>query len=130
MYSAAGPLAGTVAILVTWAVAALAFVGVGLLVQRGFGLGEVTARRCLLSFWIGLATVVLFLQVVHFVVPIREPAVAIVAGRGGAGGGSARRGLRGSFSADHPRGRACVFLSLLCSRAGRLISGVCGRATP
>src|SRR4051812_46311960 len=73
------------AVLATWAALIVALVGIGLGLQRLFGLRNVDTSAVLLSPWNGFAVVILFLQSWHFVFAIRWPALAIVAMLGAAG---------------------------------------------
>ncbi len=67
-------------ILSVWIVQFFAFLGVGLLAGRTFSREELTVRRALNLTWIGWATCVGFLQLLHLVAPIQVSAqVCIVA---------------------------------------------------
>jgi len=72
-------------VLVSWTVLIAIFVGIGLGIQRAFRLREITTRRVLVAFWMGLVFVVGFLQLWHLFLPIALPALACVAVLGAAG---------------------------------------------
>ncbi|MFZ5624466.1 MAG: LIC_10190 family membrane protein [Gemmatimonadota bacterium] len=76
---------GALAILGTQLVVAAAFVGLGLVVRRAFGLGTVALRDVFIAFWVGLAAVMLFLLCWSFVFPVGGTALAIVLVAGLAG---------------------------------------------
>ena len=101
MMSLVGALAGSTAILVTWIVAVLDFIGVGLLRPRGFGVKEISARRLLLAVWMGLTAVILFLRMMSFVLPVRGPTLAVVAAGGLPGWLQNRTTVRQSLAAAH-----------------------------
>ena len=46
------------------------FVGIGLIIQRLLGLRKFDADHCLMGFWMGLAGIILFLQLWHFKMPV------------------------------------------------------------
>ena len=67
------------AVLVTWAALLVVLCGIGVGVQRLFGLKSFDTSRILLSPWNGYAIVILFLQLWHFVLPIQWPALLVTA---------------------------------------------------
>lgn len=80
-----GGIAGTLA---TWVVLTAVLSGWGLLLRRSFGLRTLCYEDADTCFWLGLGTVILFLQLWHFLLPIRWPATAAVIALGLAGIGA------------------------------------------
>ncbi|HJU75488.1 MAG TPA: hypothetical protein VJ717_17220, partial [Gemmatimonadaceae bacterium] len=77
MFVAAYPL-GVLCVLLTQLLVAAAFVGIGLLVRRAFGLTKVSLDDCFTAFWIGFGVVILALMLWHFVLPVNAAALALV----------------------------------------------------
>jgi hypothetical protein len=78
-------LLAVLAVLATWIALLLMLGGIGVGWQRVFGAPQITGVNVLLSPWNGLALVILFLQVWHFLFAIRWPAL-VVCGIWGAAG--------------------------------------------
>jgi len=76
---------GMVSILATWLLVLLAFCGIGLSIQRLFGLKNQKAEQVLASFWIGWAFVLMILQLWHLVAPVDLRAAVCVILLGAAG---------------------------------------------
>ncbi len=77
--------AGILSILATWAVVALALVGWGFAARRSFGLRRLCTDAALMSFWMGFALVILFLQLWHLWLPVSWEAAVVVGAVGLAG---------------------------------------------
>lgn len=71
-------IAGTIVVLLSQMLLAAAFVGVGLLVRRAFGLRHLVIRDVVVAFWVGIALVVALLYVWTFAFPINAIPLAIV----------------------------------------------------
>jgi hypothetical protein len=71
-------IAGILSILVTWAVLMAIACGIGLIFRRLFGLRMLDAQSLLASFWFGTSLIVLFLQLWHFLFPIKWHAFAVL----------------------------------------------------
>lgn len=78
-------VAGVAAVLLSEAVLAAAFAGVGLLVRRAFGLTTLGLDECFDAFWIGLSAVILALMLWNFAFPINGVMLALVLAAGAAG---------------------------------------------
>lgn len=78
-------LTATGSVLLTWALLGAVFIGVGLIVQRLFGLKIVDTEHCLIGFWMGFCFVIIFLQVWHFWFAVTWHALATVVAAGTAG---------------------------------------------
>jgi hypothetical protein len=78
-------LPGTICIALTFLVLGAAFMGVGLGLRRAFGLIDLDANDCFTAFWMGFATVLLFLIYWNFVFPVTGVTLAIVLGVGAVG---------------------------------------------
>jgi len=76
---------GVAAVLLSQAVLAAAFAGVGLLVRRAFGLTRLGLDEGFDAFWIGLSVVILALMLWNFAFPINSVALALVLAAGAAG---------------------------------------------
>lgn len=105
------------AVILTWAIIGAAFVGLGLLVRRLWGLhGPLDASATLFSFWVGFAIVILFLQVWNFVLPVNLTAEVIVLAVGCIGLALHRRGigdwLAAAFPKRFPQAAVVVLVSL------------------
>ncbi len=74
-----GGLLSSLGILSTWAVLALAFAGIGLGIQRWFGVRGLTSDDLIRGFWVGFATVLLLLQLWNLKWPVTAGAFAVVA---------------------------------------------------
>ena len=72
-------LPAMLAVIATWALLALMLTGIGLALQVMFGLRNVSTSGVLIAPWNGLAIVLLFLQVWHFLFPVRWPALLVCA---------------------------------------------------
>jgi hypothetical protein len=81
-------------VVATEAILAAIFVGIGLLIRRGFGTKSVDLDDCFLAFWMGLAATILFLLVWNFVWPVTWVATAFVVLTGLAGLAVSRSSLR------------------------------------
>lgn len=84
-------------VLATWAALVAMLIGIGLALQRLFGLRIINTSLILLSPWTGFAMVILFLQTWHFVFAIRWPALLMMAIVGASGLWIWRRELIGWF---------------------------------
>ncbi|MGH7540372.1 MAG: LIC_10190 family membrane protein, partial [Gemmatimonadota bacterium] len=84
-------LAATAAIVGTQLVLATAFVGIGLLFRRGFGVRRIEWDDLFSSFWIGFSLVLLLLQLWSFRFPVGIAALVLVLGLGTLGLLGARR---------------------------------------
>ncbi|MCK4602865.1 MAG: hypothetical protein KAU28_10395 [Phycisphaerae bacterium] len=93
------------AVLGTWAFLGLVLTGLGLAVGRLAGLRRIDADRGLMSFWMGLAVSVAFLQLWHLALPITWMALAAVSVPGIAGLLWNRRRLYGYLRSALPRKR-------------------------
>jgi len=74
-----------IAIILTWGLLFALFVGIGLLVQRLMGLRRFDADHCLMAFWMGLAGTILFLQLWHLKMPVRNLAFVVFSAAGAFG---------------------------------------------
>ncbi len=54
--------AGSFSILITWLFLIIIFIGLGLLIQRIFGLEIIDIDQYLMAFWMGFSFTILFLQ--------------------------------------------------------------------
>jgi hypothetical protein len=73
-----GTAAAMAEVLMTWALLAAAFVGVGLLVRRALGFRSGGAEAAFDAFWIGWAAAIIFLQLWHLARPVNEWAALVV----------------------------------------------------
>src|SRR6187399_2755157 len=71
-------ISGTLSILVTWNVLLAMASGIGLIFRRLFGLRTIDAQSFLASFWFGTSLIILFLQLCHFLFPIKWQAFAVL----------------------------------------------------
>ena len=95
-----------VAVLGTLLILAGAFTGIGLLTRRAFGVRALTLDDCFLSFWVGFSTVLLFLILWNFVLPIGLIALLVTLAAGALGLIQSRAALRRLFDAGGWRPRA------------------------
>ena len=107
---------GTLSILLTQLVLAVALAGIGLTVRRAFGLRRIGLDDCFFGFWTGLAAVTLFLLLWNFLFPVTGAALLIVLAAGTLGWFGVRRALAGMFESDPWRPGRTTGLLLL--RAG------------
>jgi hypothetical protein len=90
-------LPGTLSIVLTHLILAIAFVGLGLSLRRLFGLRAITLDDVFTAFWTGFAAVILFLLLWNFLLPVGPPALAIVLAAGAIGIARSRRELAQVF---------------------------------
>ncbi len=115
-------LPGTLSIALTFVVVALAFTGIGLALRRGFGLVEVAVDDCIVAFWMGFATVILFLLLWNFSYPVGAGALTVVLLSGAAGLGLVRAPL-GALVRSH-RGRRAYWTVAVVLLAGCWIANL------
>ena len=73
-----GLLGGTLLIVGTFLVLALAFAGVGLILRRAFGLIELDIDDLFLAFWTGFGVIILILILWNFILPVGLSALILV----------------------------------------------------
>jgi hypothetical protein len=66
-------LVGMISILLTWMLLLMVCCGIGLSIQRLFGLPDLNAERMLSGFWLGWSSLIIALQVLHLVIPVDLP---------------------------------------------------------
>ncbi len=71
-------LVGVVCVLASQAVLAGAFVGIGLLIRRAFGLTQFDLDDCFVAFWMGFCAIVLLLLLWNFVLPVTAAVLLLV----------------------------------------------------
>jgi hypothetical protein len=80
-----GLIAGTLCILATFVILAAAFVGVGLILRRAFGLKMIEIDDCFLAFWTGFGVINVILILWNFIWPVGLSALLLVLSLGTAG---------------------------------------------
>lgn len=71
-------LVGIVCVLASQAVLAAAFVGIGLLIRRAFGLTSFDLDVCFVAFWMGFCAIILLLLLWNFVFPVTAVLLLLV----------------------------------------------------
>lgn len=104
---------GVAAVLLSEAVLAAAFVGVGLLVRRAFGLTRLGLDECFDAFWIGLSVVILALMLWNFAFPINGVILAVLLAAGAAGLVLWRSSLGGILQSEEWRPKRWCWAALI-----------------
>ncbi len=104
---------GVAAVLLSQAVLAAAFAGVGLLVRRAYGLTSLRLDEAIDAFWIGLSVVILALMLWNFAFPINGVMLALVLAAGAAGLAVWRGSLGGVLRGEGWRGNRWCWAAFL-----------------
>ncbi len=104
---------GVAAVLLSQAVLAAAFAGVGLLVRRAFGLTSLRLDEVIDAFWIGLSVVILALMLWNFAFPINGAMLALVLAAGATGLAVWRGSLGGMLQGEGWRGNRLWWAAIL-----------------
>ena len=97
-------------ILGAWAALGVLCSGIGLLLRRAWGLKNPDLEACLQAFWLGWASVVLFLQILHLFFPIGASALTVVFLAGVAGWCWHLHALAGCWSRRRVGAWICIAL--------------------
>jgi hypothetical protein len=104
---------GVFCVLGSQVVLAAAFMGIGLLTRRAFGLTSLTLNDCFAAFWIGFSAIILGLTLWHFVLPINGALLALVLAGGAFGLYASRHAVRGLLGGERWRSQRAWTLAFL-----------------